>query len=685
MGEGPVGTLSQKFMKRGVTNRLNLRLLWIALTLSLTAAVLADNGTLTISALPPMALADGRTPVTFTVEVRDSTGRYVPDGTQVLFETNLGTFRQNVVTTQSGIARATLIASGTEGVARIRITAPRFNTTDIREYEFVSDPGMLSAAREFIEVTSEDRDLVYSTQFRILEASSDRPNGVVLRYRDITIRAQDIQLEVPTYIVRARNARITMGGIDQLFSELYFVLNRRNGGGMTETDTTGVRMVPEGYFVRPEPAEGRRVAFVEISAGGLRPLDRPIPGLFNFLDISDTLSTVEARRATIFPQREIQFVNPNIKVEGQSVIRVPRIAFSATTSTPIITEQFFSISNNNFAVNFPYYVDLRPGMSQLFRLEYGRRYNTGFGAAGGLFLSYEMNWNQGVDMEGGIALRGLNRNDWGISARQFWQPDPQTTFQAQLEMPAQQSIFGTVNASRSFDGFSATASTNYTTTLRGLPATSQRHELLLESDPIPVPGLASNLFVGASYEESRFSLSEFSNAQSSYGARARLNSRPLRLWQGGTFSGSFTANQRQGRNVPQSLTTETNLSLTSAIAPGMFGQVGYSFVDDPFQAGFLGRHRLTTETFYTQGALNASLFLSQSLDVDRRNINTNLSLRVSDLWRFRHSFLLDQFAGQSFGEQNFLISYRIGFQEVGISYSTRTNRFGIEIIGTTFD
>jgi hypothetical protein len=41
--------------------------------------------------------------------------------------------------------------------------------------------------------------------------------------------------------------------------------------------------------------------------------------------------------------------------------------------------------------------------------------------------------------------------------------------------------------------------------------------------------------------------------------------------------------------------------------------------------------------------------------------------------------------GDTFFDQTFIVAYRIGFREVGISYSHRRGRLGIEILGTTFN
>src|SRR5438477_2879440 len=80
--------------------------------------VLADQ----LNAFPSVSVADGRSTTTITADIRDSGGRPVADGTRVVFNTTLGSFRDSVATTTNGIARVILVAGTAPGVARITAT-----------------------------------------------------------------------------------------------------------------------------------------------------------------------------------------------------------------------------------------------------------------------------------------------------------------------------------------------------------------------------------------------------------------------------------------------------------------------------------------------------------------------------------------------------------------------------------
>jgi len=71
----------------------------------LAVAAWAGDGAVRLGANPWISLADGRSNVWVTAQVTDHAGRNVPDGTQIVFQTNLGSFRESVVPTINGMAR----------------------------------------------------------------------------------------------------------------------------------------------------------------------------------------------------------------------------------------------------------------------------------------------------------------------------------------------------------------------------------------------------------------------------------------------------------------------------------------------------------------------------------------------------------------------------------------------------
>lgn len=663
-------------------NRILLRLgVALAVLMAVIPAFAAD-GSVTLSAFPTIAEANGRQPITITAEVRDRSGNLVPDGTQVVFEAQLGTFRESIVRTENGYARATLVAGSLAGICKVRVSVLRFNANSTLDIELVSDRSLLSSAKEYVEVTAPDY-LQYSMQDRIIEATG-QGQQVFLRYREITIEADDLQLRVPTYEVRARNAKVKMGDTIYNFNQLYMRLNRRTGSGVTEIDVDVIKSSQAGFLIGIERETRPRVTVVDISRSGVKPHEGQFDyRVLNFQALGDSLSTVEAKKAVAFPTREIQFHRAAVKVTGVTIQRVPLFAVSVYNSSPLITEQMLNVSNNQIAVNYPYYLSLKPGETSLLRLRHGTRFGAGVGATGGTYLDYELKWNKGDEAEGGLTLSGIARDDWSIGARQYWQINPETTLTAQLDFPAHRSMVGNVNMSRLFDGFQLNANASHSSSLTGPDFQSQNYLLIAEKDPIKL-GDTGSLYLGVTANASQIRSNSFSRYQQGVGLQARVVGRTIRLNKNASLSASYRVNHLSGHNVNSGLSHFGTVNLSMNMGSGVIWNNTYEYVNDGFNSELLGQHRITSEAYYNQGRWSLSGFVAKTLDLDRLNANATLNYQFSPLWRFYYSYYIDQFDGDSFMDQTYILGYRIGYREVGISYSLRTNRLGIEILGTRF-
>lgn len=652
------------------------------LGLLLAAVAFASNGTIDLSIFPNMAVADGRSPITVTAVVRDQQGRLVPDGTQVVFDTTLGSFRESIVTTENGFARATLVAGSIPGVARVRASALRFNANNTVELEFVTDRALLSSAKEYIEVTASN-NLVYSVQERIMEGSGEN-QGVTVRYRDVEIRADDVQLRIPSYEVRARNAKLTIGKNTYLFDELNMKLNARRGFGIGTFEVDTVRVETAGYLAVPIKERKTRFGPVNVTAGGIRQFEGFFDNrLLKFQDITESFSTVEARKAVAYPAKEVYFYNSNVKVSGTSIMRLPLFQVSTQTATPLVTEQFFNVSNNNINVNYPYYLSLKPGEMSLFRLRYGNRFGAGAGGSQGLFLDYELKWNRGSEMDGAFTLNGLNRTDWGASIRQYFQTDSRTTIAAQIDAPAHRSLYANVNVNRQFDGFQMNLSGVHGRSLRSDNRfTNEQYNLVVEKDPVRVSNVGQ-VFLGLTASSNKYS-GPVDRYQQAAGLQARFSSRSFRLDNQNSIMASYRISQLYGHNVQQGLSQFATVSLSTNLSQGFGMQNTYDYVNDGFNSLALGSHRLSSEAFLTTGPWQLRGFVAKTLDLDRLNAQASLNFQLNRQWRFYYSYYYDRFQSDSFLDQTYILGYTVGFREFGLSYSLRTKRIGVEILGTRF-
>ncbi len=648
-----------------------------------TTIAMAQNGVITLESYPTVSVADGRSTLTVTAQLRDNSGRLVPDGTQVIFDTTQGTFREKVLTTSNGYARAVLIAPSNSGVAKIRASALRFNAISELEIEFVADRSMLSSAREYFEIEGSD-SLQYAVDDKILEATGEN-RGAVLKYRDIVVRADDMQVRVPSYELKARRATLEIGDQTYEFDELFLRLNRKTGFGLATVQKVALQpgRVPVGSFpIKIAPYYG----YVEISARGVFPAKKAVDGRqLSYQSIIESISRIEAKKAVAFPRKEVQFHDANVMLTGQSLMRTPLFRMPINSSSPIVTDQYINVSNNDLALNYPHYLKLKPGESQLLRFKWGNRYSTGTGATGGTFLDYEWSWNNGEEMDGGFNIYGLGRSDWGTSFRQFWAFQPGSGISFQLDFPAHRSMYATSNLSHQIGKINANLNASYGTSLAGSKVTSDSLSAVFEGDPFKVDFLNANGFFGVTGSQRNLKTPFITNSQQSAGIQSRFVGKSMRFGPGSSLNWSYTFGRNFGNTSVSNFTHLFNVGMSATPLPSLGMNVNYSYTEDGFTSEVLGRHRLGLEAYYNPGRVGFSGSATKSLDVDQLNISARLRYEVGSLWNFYYGYAYDQFGVDSFFDQSFILSYKLGFRELGLSYSQRTKRLGIEILGSSFN
>jgi len=682
--------LSMKFVRelRG------LRVALLSVLLIVSAFATAQNGIIQLESYPAMMVADGRSTLTVTAQLRDSNGSLVPNGTQVVFDSSLGSFREKIVETSNGFARAILVAGDIAGTARIRATALRFNAAAELDIELVASRAQLSTAQDYIEVVGSET-LWYSVQDRVLSATgADR--GAKLKFQNIEIEANDLQVQVQTYEVRARKAIVRIGNWEQEFETLFFRLNRKDGFGtatimiedersLSSEDLLNQELRKNAY-TDTEPALRPYYGLVEIKSRAVRlPEVQPDVRMLRFQDISDSVSMISAKKAVAYPRKEVQFHKADVQMANQRIMQVPLFRINVNTATPVITEQWVNVSNNSFALNYPHYLSLKPGETSLLRFKYGSNYGTGTGGGTGTFLDYELNWNRGVNFDGGLIVGGIGRDDWGLGIRQTWSSTDSTILSAQVDFPAHKSMFATANLSRQFTGFNTNLNSSYGQSLQGTRFTTDRNSLVVEKDAIKTGLIPGRIYLGFTANQSRLSGEGSSYYQQSAGARLRYVANPVRMGSGNMLNFTYSVSHLSGHNVTQGISQLASLNLSMNPFDGAFLNTTYEFTDDGFSSDLLGKHKVIFEGLYNKGLMSFSGFYLQSLDVDRMSASARMRYKLGPLWRVSYGYYFDQFGPDSFLDQSYILSYRLGYRELGLSYSHRTKRLGIEILGTSID
>lgn len=653
---------------------LKIRCLAILLLTFLATLAFGDNGTLRLNLLPTITVADSRSTITVSAYVYRTSGQPVPDGTRVLFQTTLGTFKGDEIgETQNGVARVVLQTGSIAGTAKVTASALAFNAVSTTEIEFLADRSMLSSANEYVEIVAPGY-MMFSMDQKIIGAAGPK-HGAKLRYREIEIEADDLQLNVSSSEVRAKKARLKIGKQDKEFDTLYMKLPARQGTGLTTfeaevTDEDGVT------------SKRQKLGYVDVRSSGITPVTKEVnANQFAFQDLSESTSLISADKVVVFPRKVINFHKADIMVGGVKVMKLPLFQVSLNSASPVVTDSILNLNDSQININYPYYLTLKPGQTSLFRFQTGNKYGRSSGVDRGISLDYEMNWNKGDDFDGGLAFTSIGKGNWGLSARQYIRFDDRSSGLGYLEMPAGRSLYGSLSYNRQFDGWGMNISTSGTNSLRGSQFSNQQAQFVLEKDPIKFgKWIRTSLGLNASANSSRSSLQE--RSQSAMGLHVRTQLVPLKLDGSTLLNANFTIGEQVGHNTVNGLTAAANLSLSKNIGKYAGILVGYDFLEDGFNSGLTGKHQLNLQGNYAQGNFDSSFSAVRALDVDRFSLFADLGYRLNNTWRLSYSYTLDRYFGNTYLDYTAAIGYRIGWRELGLTYSGRTKRFGIQLLGT---
>ncbi|RYG26210.1 hypothetical protein EON82_04250 [bacterium] len=691
----------------------SLRISLVAAVIAGAALSAAGSYTLRLSPFPNAEVADGRSQITVSAQVFND-GRAVQDGTQVVFETNLGSFRESVVSTTGGWARATLVTGGVPGTAHITARVLGGDSSaSACEVEFVKNREELTTARETIETTSTG-SLIFANDVKVLEGSA-ADKGVTVRYRDLEIHADFAQIDLNGFTLTAKKATVRHGRRTIVYDSLFLDLTTRQGYGLTTYPATrpetlvaypgGVAFVESGSNGETSIAERRmRFGLVEVGRERDVPLSTPLTeDPFEMADLSASPSTVGARKAVVYARREVQFHRADIFVNNTRVLKFPLfvVNLNSNTASPLVTDELLSVNDNQIALNYPHYLTLKPGMTSLLRFRTGERYGQGLTANRGAFLDYELSWSRGDDMQGGFTFGGVGRSDWVASLRQFYRMSDRTSISMQVDSPSAKSVFGTASLTHNLGNFNlalnATQNQSFTgRQFREGQATSLNssyYGLSLDRNPARFGHLPVRFVYGLTASNTTSSLPVFDEKgkfkrfsdyhQSGAGLASRLFTDAIKLDGATRLTGSFGATKLFGPEARQA-TLQGSISLNRQFGNTATALITYNYLHDGLSERYVGTHSLSFMGNITKGNTNLRLSFNKGLGVDRLSVSGEASYRLSSVWRLSFAQYMSQYRFDNFSDYYFILGYRIGWREVGLTWSKRTNRPGIQLMNVNF-
>ena len=385
------------------------------------------------------------------------------------------------------------------------------------------------------------------------------------------------------------------------------------------------------------------------------------------------------------------------------VMRLPLFVVNLNgggSGSPLVTDDLLSINDNQIALNYPHYLMLKPGLTSLLRLRTGQRNGQSLSGTRGASLDYELNWSKGDDMQGGFTFSGVGRNDWTAAANQFWRLSDRTSASFQFNSPTGRSVFGSGSLTHSFGVYtlglrgSQTHTLGQADRLRNGFQDLQNYSLSLDRNPERIARTPLRVSYGLTANDSSSVIPNVVDGRlsgsrtlrnSGAGFTARTFSDSIVLDRKSSVNASFAATKLFGPNVfGQGVGLNGAVSLTRRFSNSISAFVTYNYLQDGISENLMGRHSLSLVGNYGLGNTSLRLSVNKGIGVERMNVAGEASYRMSSLWRLSYSHFATQFAGISLTEYFYILSYRIGWREVGLTWSNRTRRPGIQLMNVNF-
>lgn len=633
----------------------------------------AAGAAIQLTATRTTLLADGKQTTTLRALVRDSTGRYAPEGTNVNFQiSGGGTLSPPVAQTHGGYATVTLTSSPIAGISYITATGGG-GVSQTLEILFTDDPSATFQGNNYM-LASSSSYLAYSATDKVIEAIG-KDGGARIAYRNLEISADRMQLRCSDLILRARdNVTIKKAGKTIKLNRLYYSLQSGEGFAVGELDG--------------------RLQTLEIAGENLRiqASRTPIPTSYiNFPDLQVKLNIV-ARSITFFPNDRLQFRRAKFYQDEVQILSLPYYELGLN-SQELFSDQFISVGTSGFGLELPVYYDLSPRTSGVVYLRHqqplGRGYYT---TEPGWAIDVLQGYSSLGDhrYEGSYGFTGLTRSDWGFRFNHNQEFNSRTQASFDLQFPRHDSIFSSVNFSHQLQAFRLGGNYSGGQTFTSDHTTSSRGDLFVETVPHPFFHSRDYAYTfGTTYTDgqTRSTLSGVTNYhESSENVNLRVFAKPIPIDKRTSFTNSFSLGHTWSDTGGTGATALATLGLDHTLPGGGSINVTFDYVNQPsgvYNAS--GRERLSaTYNLQSRKRFSAFIFGSMYLDANEASILADATYRLDSRWRFIGAVTLQRFGSDSYSDIEFIVGRRIGARELQFGYSTLKQRFSFDFTATRF-
>lgn len=631
----------------------------ILLASGIPVAGASSTYTMWLKAHPQAIVADGRSETTISAEVRDSTGRPVPDGTNVDFTSSIGTI-ERTARTVAGVARARFQSTVTVGTAMVSAVATMGNAVAQLRVDFL-EPGTELFDESFITVASK-KYLGYDAGGGVVDSAG----GVVIAHRGLTINAEEAQIDVKSNILRAKCKM----GVDNIVirreskrveaSALYYDFNSMSGVLLTPAAEGAKRMTFRGrdFFVQPATED----------ADQTRSLD--------YKPVTEASMFVKAASLVIRPGEEIKFKRAVFYVDGTKMLSVPLYVINLKGGGSG-TSQMLTYGTDGLRMDLPFYYSLTPSSTGAVRLRRSEPGGWGYySGRPGWQLDLEQDYNSGGSTEGTFLLNRItSASDWGArwTNRKEFNNDSQVY--TYVDFPSHRSLYGSMNYSRSLPNYtlSVNGRANKLINSPGSVAT----DAYIQSRPKSIMGGALSYSV-----TSRVSADMGRGNHLGTGCGLQLYGKPFTVRGLGNVNTSLLAGRNWGPYAGSTLSATAGVyrPLGNAGALGL----NYSYAWGNTGSGYR-QHQISANLSLSPSAKwSAYAYATAGITDHSLSAFGSLSYQMAPTWRLGVLGTYQKFGTYSYPGAEFALAKGIGKQEMSLIWSSSLRRFRVEFSALRF-
>ncbi len=652
----------------------------LLITLLMPAHADRGVGGIVLSANPSSLPSDGTSFSTISAEIRDSDGKFAPDGTEVRFTASLGEIEE-VSEVRAGVARVRLMSSNVPGTSTVTATWLEGQAVSRMMVQFGG--ATMPKGPEYIDVRA-DHYMAYSVDHQALEAIGN----VRIKYRSLQLEAQSVQIDLARSRIVAKS-----GGPD---SPVRLI----SGKEVFEASMfTCDLYASQGLMISAQKGKVQSL-MVTGNKWSLGPDQTSyLPEEFDFKDLSDSGILIRAKQATVFPNDKIQFRNANVFVDGKKMLSLPLYVLSLTDYQPD-GGQYVGYSTGGITVNLPFYYALTPQSSGALLVRHGQSSGWGqYGQTPGWFIDLRQRYR--TDTSDGMLTLSQISNKWGAQLTHSQQFGKNMNGYLYLDYPEHESLFGSMSLNKTFKGFSAGMNmygSDYSAKELGAEGHTKGADVYVQTQSAKLAKTGMKYTVSA-----RGSQAQIDGVKS---ASQRLDTNiytaPIKLTKTlslrGAGSGGYVFGVGKLSGISSTATAVMDLKLRKQNS----FQLSYRFSSRPT----VGFHQITNQAgeqedawirehsrtqalsaYLRLGKVSkwfATMYATKGLDYPAQNLFVDVSYRLDSQWRLTARSTSNSFGASHYDDVEFGLGKVIGSRELIAVWSRKEGRVMLELGSSGF-